>query len=77
MASMAWTSDVEVPAAAARVAAPVPARAPRRRPAAQAEVASYAPAHSLRQAVRRAVGDSTQTYGDFDSYASLALVSAR
>jgi hypothetical protein len=75
--STAWTSDVEMPAATVPVMAPGPARAPRRRPAAQAEVASYAPAHALRQAVRRAVGDSTQSYGDFDSYASLALVSAR
>jgi hypothetical protein len=78
-ASTAWTSDVDMPVAAAQVVAPAPgrARAPRRRPAAQAEVASYAPAHALRQAVRRAVGDGTQSYGDFDSYASLALASAR
>ena len=53
---------------------PAPERASRERPAARAQVPSYVPAHFLVRTVgRAAASEDSETYGDFDSYASLAL----
>jgi hypothetical protein len=55
---------------------PFAAEVARRRPEPRPEVAAYVPAHALRSAQRASSGAGAESYGDFDSYASLALAGA-
>lgn len=74
--SAAYTLSAASPRPAAPEASPTWVAPPRRRPQ-PAVTSSYVPAHASRRAVRRAAtGPDAESYGDFESYASLALASA-
>lgn len=78
---------IDTPAPAplpAALAQPVQPVQPAQRPEIAPRVARYVPAHALRQAIHLVVSTETEesdgaeeSYGDFDSYASLALASSR
>ena len=71
-ATPAMTATPALPATTpAATAAPL-------RPVTTPATRTYEPVHALSRAVRRAaLGDGDERYGDFDSYASLALANAR